>query len=879
MTCYKLGGSPPFYIKLCIYIFLVNFYFEVVEKKKMVFEEDLKKIFVDEDGDRYPMLFLPTPSHKKQQHKLETVMAFDVLYQLYFYVVGEKEGKEGKEGKEDFIHPLYRLKTLPFMVVKKKKEKEDDKRKDDDKDEKIIIKFLKEQLSPREENFDNVMVHVIMKTIEVKNYEMFYIIWRALEKDIMTIYKYVKNMQPHQEIVLLTSEQTKGISEEGDGKKFKIVYKNDGEDTSRGGYNIEPHLLLFRIDPNGGKSRVKLNDTNAEIPTKLEVLYSNCLSGCSLKKFQTRKEENGLTLELIVYGEEEEDEEEAYYVFALFYRISPDASTLKKFARNYPFYQVVAQTRPVKLSHIWKRENVGNEFKIDMITGAVNSSISIDESGNMITNYQTKTDSHLLISPLHFQTTLKASPLPMLPSHDKNRQTLRWIYEMNGALVGNVKQSLVFQAGCGVFDVCPFPLATYAKIPPLPEEFFIRSLEKTYSVFGNPEADNENVDEYHNEFLTVFFTVATSDMPYINDRLYGKSSDDMRNIRGVNSGDCDDAAIMIYQTVMYFLDDERNELKHPVLKKLQKQVKDKYLPGICVMSLVSNGGDIGLHQICILYPYELYKDMIVNKEKKANKNQYAKPILLEGTSKSFSSIYPNGAEKEEEKNEMIRRYASALCSVYGPSQLRSKFCSYQLDAPNMLPDNYHAYYNNILSFSSGDVRDTSKFRYLRFTNEDKVLVSEGVHYRKVLNNSDYWLVDADFPSIDAKIYKEEMIESAKCIFPIPEINYNVTWDTLPERKTNVGFFNEQHLLDLIDLEMNERGIKKDIKKKKSSYKDFNLDRVVFTLRRCYFDKNMPELLRELQNIVTLCKEKKYTYSVKSITCFPTDQSIDLIIYF
>ena len=94
-----------------------------------------------------------------------------------------------------------------------------------------------------------------------------------------------------------------------------------------------------------------------------------------------------------------------------------------------------------------------------MITGAVNSSISLDDGGNMTTTkYETKIDSHLLLSPSHFQTTLAPSNLPILPSRDRNRESLKWIYEMNGALVGSVKQSLIFRYGCGVFDVCPFPL-------------------------------------------------------------------------------------------------------------------------------------------------------------------------------------------------------------------------------------------------------------------------------------------------------------------------------------------------------------------------------------------------------------------------------------
>ena len=715
----------------------------------------------------------------------------------------------------------------------------------DDKDEKIISKFLKDQLSPREENFDNVMVHIIVKTIETRNKDMFYILWRAADKDIMAIFNYVKNMKPHIEIDV---GRTKGIEKEN--KIFKIVYKNDGDFPNKGGYNTEPHLLLFRID---GKSTVRLeNGTNDQAQTKLESLYSTSTDFCYLKKFVKNQEDNYPTVQMVVDGEDADDE--GYYIFALFYKITSDSFTIRKFAHNYPFYQVVAQTRPVKLSEVWKDEMFANEHKIEMITGAVNSSISLDGEGNMTTKYETKIDSHLLLSPSHFQTTLAPSNLPILPSRDRNRESLKWIYEMNGALVGSVKQSLIFQYGCGVFDVCPFPLITYASLPSLPEQFFINSLEKTYSIFGHPTTEEEEEEdvEYNNEFFTVFFTSATSDLPYVNDRLYGRSSDDMRSIRGVNSGDCDDAAIMIYQTVLYFLSDGI-EMKNRRLKKLQEQVKRKYLPGICVMSLVTDAGDAGLHQICVLYPIDLYNDMMSGSSSSCT----ITPILLEGTSKSFSSIYYH---KGEEAKEMIKRYATALCSVFGPTQERSKFCAYQLDAPNMLPDNYHAHYNNLISFSSGDERDKSKFRCLRFTGSDRVLISEGVHYRKVLTNGDYWLVDADLPNVDPEIYKQEMIESAKCIFPVPKLDYDIEWEGGSEKK-----FNRQDLLDLIEGELHANGKIRindgSGEKKGSEYNKFNLDRVVFTLRRCYFDNTIAEIKKELQNIATLCREKNYSYTL------------------
>ena len=50
----------------------------------MAFEDDLKLLFVGEDSDRYPMLFLPKQSNKKQNSSQRT-MALDVLYQLYLY--------------------------------------------------------------------------------------------------------------------------------------------------------------------------------------------------------------------------------------------------------------------------------------------------------------------------------------------------------------------------------------------------------------------------------------------------------------------------------------------------------------------------------------------------------------------------------------------------------------------------------------------------------------------------------------------------------------------------------------------------------------------------------------------------------------------------
>jgi hypothetical protein len=882
----------------------------------MGFKDQLKILFAGEDTERYPMLSLPKSSIKKHR-KAETLMALDVLYQLYFY--GEHMGYIDFQG-QTFIHPLYEWSTSPFSVVRKI----DSDAPKNDRDEKIIMAFLKEHFKTKKESFHDLMVKVIVKVIEVKNVDMFYIIWRAHRTDILIIKHYYDNLPASiiqfeetagRKNKAFCHMKTKGIDDDdedegedvergvedegesegkGEGKSkgkeniFKIVYVNDGEDKNRGQYNIEPHLLLFRINPSNQKTNMKLIDSDTDNLTKLEALYSSSLL-CSLKKFKIEREnekekemENEKPIIQMSVKKNDDDDDDGYYVFALFYRISPKATTVISFARDYPFYQVVAQTRPVKLSEIYKSSNYGNEFKVEMITGAINSSISIDDKGDMITNYKTKTDSHLLISPLHYQTTLKASPLPTLPSHDSNRQTLRWIYEMNSALVGDVKQSLVFQAGCGVFDVCPFPLATYATLPELTEEFFMNSLEKTFSVFGNPDEDDTNEeDEYHNEFLTVFFTSATNDLPYINDRLYGKSSDDMRSIRGVNSGDCDDAAIMIYQTVMYFIH-YMTSLSNPILRKIQRQVHEKYIPGICVMSLASDGGDIGLHQICMLYPYDLYKQMLYSSPiQQQEAKSSVKPILLEGTSKSFSSIYYDRKGKDITKErEVIRKYASALCSVYGPNQQHSKFCSYQLDAPNMLPDNYHAYYNNLMSFSSGDPRDTSNFRCLRFTGPDRSFISEGVHYRKVLTNGDYRLVDQEFESVDPQLYKKEMIESAKCIFPVPEVNYKVTWDKFEKEKySNIGVFSEQHLLDLIESKLSKIPKRDNKGERKSRYNNFDLDRVVFTLRRCYFDKKREELLRELENIATLCKEKNYSYSVKTITCFPTDQSIDLIVYF
>ena len=266
-------------------------------------------------------------------------------------------------------------KNSPFCLIRDK----DDynaQMNSDDKDEKIISKFLKDQLSPREENFDNVMVHIIVKIIETRNKDMFYILWRAADKDIMAIFNYVKNMKPHIEIDV---GRTKGIEKEN--KIFKIVYKNDGDFPNKGGYNTEPHLLLFRID---GKSTVRLeNGTNDQAQTKLESLYSTSTDFCYLKKFVKNQEDNYPTVQMVVDGEVDDDE--GYYIFALFYKITSDSFTIRKFARNYPFYQVVAQTRPVKLSEVWKAETFANEHKIEMITGAVNSSISLDDGGNMTT--------------------------------------------------------------------------------------------------------------------------------------------------------------------------------------------------------------------------------------------------------------------------------------------------------------------------------------------------------------------------------------------------------------------------------------------------------------------------------------------------------------
>ena len=197
----------------------------------------------------------------------------------------------------------------------------------DDKDEKIISKFLKDQLSPREENFDNVMVHIIVKIIETRNKDMFYILWRAADKDIMAIFNYVKNMKTHIEIDV---GRTKGIEKEN--KIFKIVYKNDGDFPNKGGMNTEPHLLLFRID---GKSTVRLeNGTNGQAQTKLESLYSTSTDFCYLKKFVKNQEDNYPTVQMVVDGEVDDDE--GYYIFALFYKITSDSFTIRKFARNYP---------------------------------------------------------------------------------------------------------------------------------------------------------------------------------------------------------------------------------------------------------------------------------------------------------------------------------------------------------------------------------------------------------------------------------------------------------------------------------------------------------------------------------------------------------------
>ena len=69
----------------------------------MAFEDDLKLLFVGEDSDRYPMLFLPKQSNKKQ-NRPQTTMALDVLYQLYLYWANFKYIDFNSEN--DYVHPL-----------------------------------------------------------------------------------------------------------------------------------------------------------------------------------------------------------------------------------------------------------------------------------------------------------------------------------------------------------------------------------------------------------------------------------------------------------------------------------------------------------------------------------------------------------------------------------------------------------------------------------------------------------------------------------------------------------------------------------------------------------------------------------------------------
>ncbi len=163
----------------------------------MTFEHEMKIAFEKEDCNKYPLLSNKHFNNNNNNHfpryqnTIQKEMALDMLYQLFLYYEIHNKGHFWLEN----IHEMYAFSPSPSRIESKFLKSEASKclnwdiLRDRKKDRKKIIAFLTKHIPVTDINFPLVMIKVILKTIEVKDFEMFTIIWFAL--DVMTIYDYV----------------------------------------------------------------------------------------------------------------------------------------------------------------------------------------------------------------------------------------------------------------------------------------------------------------------------------------------------------------------------------------------------------------------------------------------------------------------------------------------------------------------------------------------------------------------------------------------------------------------------------------------------------------------------------------------------------------
>jgi hypothetical protein len=612
---------------------------------------------------------------------------------------------------------------------------------------------------------------------------------------------------------------------------FHVYYMDTAEIQGRGKYNKEPHVFAFGTGYSyGGRGQ---GEEGGKM-TKLEAMYAN-------SPWPMKKMENGHAILHIPRGEGDE------CVFALFYRIVSDVS---KFSPSkFPIYQVVSQNK-VLFSEI-----LAGPTAFTMFTGASNNSIRISTDARLTDDYETFMDATLVVS----RTPLSADELARVdkkPTHDKNHAKVAMQKRANNAVIFAInemisrdaprQQSLVCQTGCGILDTCALPLITYAALPTISEAFLETSEARAQGILGVSFSRVNGC--MRNEFLAVFLTNAVTDLMYLQDKLYGETDDDMRSIRGVNSGDCEDSAFCIYQTVM-------SGLMNRTQNKVMQFVNSRYVAGICVMSVKTKSGHTILHQVCVLFPRNLYAKMqsFGRVDEYADVDEGLGPILLDGTVKSLSSYC---------FDVNMERYASAV-AVIGSE---GKFSAYQANVASILPDNPHARYATFISFVTGDAADKSKFRYLRFADGDSL--ADGVPYKKVLARKGFQFVDVDvswmkFPDIVEK-YNAEMVAAAKTVFPVP--------DVLADGEQSMPFDGSDALDGKYAEIVEKRNVPfKEDEEESGAAEAFN--RVVFSLKQAHFVDDVDH------DIERICSIKCASYSLKKIAFFPTDYSLDVILVF
>jgi hypothetical protein len=521
-----------------------------------------------------------------------------------------------------------------------------------------------------------------------------------------------------------------------------------------------------------------------------------------------------------------------------------------------------------------------DDIEIDMFTGAANSSLGVSADGKLQRGYKTRVDAKLLLSRRRTSITeqeLQSHKSKIVTRRDNKERigdrdhqrdsttrsaSLEFIYHLNDLLVGIKErpQSLVFQTACGIFDTCAFPLSTYAALPSIDPTFYEHSMTRAKNITGLS-------DVRACELISVFATCAATDIPYLNDNLYGHESDDMRNLLGTHSGDCDDSAIFIYQMIEAFITHDLPNSASNDVRNMQTHLREHYLPGICVLSVVSSYGNVILHQVCALFPRELYKQMHksggknVSEFKDVSVGLY--PILLEGTVKSFASC-----EFEKTQTDAMCKYASAVAAVVGVKNGKSKLSVYQVNELQSLPDNPHAHYMSFLSFSSGDKDDKSNFRYLRFSSDGVSMHANGVPYRDVLMRKNFSLLDIDMPRDVIERYDVEMRDAAKNILPVPAIRFDAPMLRFYEQSA-IEKARDTLLAFIDDLLSNKLRIPRTVSTREA---EGLFTKVVFTIKSAHFadfEGVTTELkrIKEIKNIVS--------YDVTQWTCFKTDPVIDL----